>query len=588
MQQSVLYSDPLVPSKREIRLLELLSDQNRIICRLHKATLSDTLQFAALSYVWRDPKETTDIVVNGVAVPVTTQLAAALKRADLSERGKQVQFMPKIYASAELVLAWLRSEHLKKLAIAATTIMILSEAFREASWNLSNLIKLPELPYWNRAWILQENTLACNLFYISPYYMIEQRSLINVYAFISEISSELTKRRTPRPKFIPDNQYLLRFEIAKRLFLAKATTTTPNKSLKHDLVLSQLGGTLQATDPKDHIYGLLGLHSLQVKIDYSDAKQVKDVYINYCHAVIDVIQRIGSRDLFFLLDSGIGLFHNKFDFPSWAPNYPEKAQGEPSLSFEGENRLASLIVDIPHPKLNGPVLSVAGATLDVLQRLGGAPTLKNLRSGEVRAWCQDFLQRHPRYPTNTMPSLWALFLVVMRLQALELDTLTFLLLECFKGSLKFDIPNTKYTPFTIPQHTQTPILGGISVGIIENGSNNPDTVVFHSLDVGGDDPAKSVKERFFEVEYRLIYTLKRNYNARLFETDGGYLGLGPKYSAEGDIICIIDGYEDLVLLRECGSYYQYVGPCIVPGLPGENIKEDLTSGDTKVQIFNII
>ena len=57
---------PLDRSKREIRLLEITESTTvSISCRLHTATLSDTLRFAALSYLWGDPSVRIPILVDG-------------------------------------------------------------------------------------------------------------------------------------------------------------------------------------------------------------------------------------------------------------------------------------------------------------------------------------------------------------------------------------------------------------------------------------------------------------------------------------------------------------------------------------------
>jgi hypothetical protein len=349
---------------------------------------------------------------------------------------------------------------------------------------------------------------------------------------------------------------------------------------------------------------------LPVEVDYSNAKSLRDVYIDYSCAVMDLLRRKGSRDLPLLRDGGIGVMPNKAGLPSWAPNYPERVKDELYLIFYQENILASLLTEeIPYPMIKDRrILSVAGVALTSLKRLESkqGPTRKNLGAGDLREWCQDYLRRHPKYPTNNKPSLWALFMTVMWLPVLAFDTPTFLLLICFIKTLNFEVPETNHklpktttnTPGTMPaKGIQTQEVVGVGVAIMqsdESNSNNPEMMVMVSPSVSPDfsNLPQSLNERFFEVEYRLECTLDRNHNTVLFETEGGCLGLGPKGSAVGDIICLVDGYEDLVLLRpQSGTgYYQYVGPCLVTGLPGEDdeVKRKLADGRLKVQMFDLV
>lgn len=68
---------------REIRLVTIvssLSSSERIGCKLAIFPLKDAPQYAALSYVWGDIKETAPITLNDTEVRVTTNLLAALQR----------------------------------------------------------------------------------------------------------------------------------------------------------------------------------------------------------------------------------------------------------------------------------------------------------------------------------------------------------------------------------------------------------------------------------------------------------------------------------------------------------------------------
>ncbi|XWW99289.1 hypothetical protein V2A60_007298 [Cordyceps javanica] len=130
-----LYS-PLDRTKSEIRLLTIENDAGQpISCRLETVSFSQAPPYTALSYVWGDETVKRKILLDGKEVPVTTNLAAALRyvkghwsnfypgrdattfriwidalcinQDDFDEKGQQVQLMRSIYSNAELVLAWL-------------------------------------------------------------------------------------------------------------------------------------------------------------------------------------------------------------------------------------------------------------------------------------------------------------------------------------------------------------------------------------------------------------------------------------------------------------------------------------------------
>jgi len=553
------------------------------------------------------------------------------------ERSSQVLLMPKVYTSAALVLGWLGDhgpDNNHELKLATLAVKVLGDAFRSRKWDpekLSSdlswlsenaaLIQAPvcdklwnglrflgSLPYWNRIWILQENVLARTVLYISPNAMIEKSTLMSVCLMVSQaLGLEFERRDVQKPEAVPDHIWfkfrppestefseireIVRFWTAATVYGERSDAGSVKERMEASLQISEFGGTLLASDERDHIYGLLGLNDLPIRVDYSQETKVRDVYVEYCRVVLDMLREMDKRSYIFLRDAGVGVFNNNEDLPSWAPNFPERATGEPTLIFGAKLRLVYLEPKIPFASLSGPVLSLAVVRIQSLERRGGSPTLKNLtEEGEVRNWCQDFVLRHESYPNQKIPALWVLFLVAMRMQGLVFDTSTMLLLQHFVGSLKYAIPNTstERPRVQFARHMKTPEVKGISVGVELDGSQNPAFMNWVSPDIAFDNPSQSLENRMFEVRARLVFLLRRNYNARLFETDGGFLGMGPKLCEQGDIICLVDGYEDLVLLRKLGERYQYVGPCMVLGVSSAYIKNQLAAGEFEVETIELI
>jgi hypothetical protein len=154
--------------------------------------------YAALSYVWGDENATSTIVINGRQTPVTTNVEVALRalrgrsdfedgfklwvdalcinQADFEERECQVKKMHNIYGNAWTVIAWLGEEE-NNSEKAITLIKALSTAGREGRGEelRRKLVEEPEYlgdgswlalqelmrrPYWARLWIIQEIVLG--------------------------------------------------------------------------------------------------------------------------------------------------------------------------------------------------------------------------------------------------------------------------------------------------------------------------------------------------------------------------------------------------------------------------------------------
>ncbi|KAM0215364.1 hypothetical protein ACHAQD_002636 [Fusarium lateritium] len=670
-----LYQTPLDMSKPEIRLLELIDDNDAIRCRLHTVTFDSTLRFAALSYAWGDAADTKNIEIDGVQISVSRSLSNALKhvrkywayefpdrdqsqfriwvdavcinQADEAERTEQVKLMRAIYSSADLVLGWLGADDNEKIITAMCTITALVKVFQGAKWDVEKLKSLQwlkrcglvdepacdkywqslnylgDLAYWQRVWILQENILASTLFYITPNMSIEYSTLMDVYTMFNILSQTLIHERANKPNFVPIHIWymfnpprytgflslgnILRFGNACLLYSRKAKENDAEEQRQIDIKLAQYGSLLQATDRRDHVYGLLGLSSLPIKPDYT--KNVREVYVDYCHAILDAQDGKTKKDLVFLQDGGVGVFDNSLDLPSWAPQLPLRASGVPTLVFDEKLSLMDIVPGLLPPRISGGVLSLCGIRLQTLKSIGGPPELLNLqKGGNTFDWVQDYIRRIPFYATK-IPSIWALFLVVMRMHRLVTDTLTMLLLQNFMARLNLDIPESDRTQSAFPRYYQTPEIDGLSVMVCLDGGNNPQLSLcvspllgLNALDRSSTssgtvqqptthtfiDHHEAFEARKLEVSSRLVYTLKRNYNTRIFETDAGYLGLGPQGCQAGDIVCLIDGYQDLVLLRKRGEQFVYVGPCMGYGISDMYIKRRVGIGEVPLEAFDIV
>jgi hypothetical protein len=134
---------PLDASKGEIRLIELVMDENdnNVCCEVITTTVNNAPAYEALSYTWGSQEGKVPILLNGQPLDVTPNLHVALthlrrtftlkynklhvatgdrrrlwidavciNQQDVDERNSQIRFMWSIYANAAQVLVWLGEE----------------------------------------------------------------------------------------------------------------------------------------------------------------------------------------------------------------------------------------------------------------------------------------------------------------------------------------------------------------------------------------------------------------------------------------------------------------------------------------------
>lgn len=84
----------------------------------------------------------------------------------------------------------------------------------------------------------------------------------------------------------------------------------------------------------------------------------------------------------------------------------------------------------------------------------------------------------------------------------------------------------------------------------------------------GLDPAQSF---FYDINIRMGMNEKYG----IFQTEIEYLGIGPKITQKGDVVCVMFGCKNLVVLRLVGCYYLHLGPCFILGfMEGEATRDE--------------
>lgn len=337
-----LYSS-LNEARREIRLLVIQpcsTTETIVECSLETISLDGHPRYIALSYVWGDATITEEILVNGISLAATTNLAASLRQLrvsrsgerenlilnlppllwvdaicinqhDILERSSQVQLMSDIYSSAIKVISWLGPEadgiveSLRTLRAIAREIAQIPEAGDRFGW-LQRYPKLfasgmdPQHPqpsgpvlwrrigplweheYWKRTWVLQEIVLAKGVMIMCGEEVLSWEDVLTVVNWSKSIQN--TDRS---PSFIDPVSWHL---FASHNFF-KAPPVQRIESLRNQwhgpdlrnmarrigLRILDRSRDLKATNPRDKVYGLLGLTGVNIVPEYS--KSIREVYI---------------------------------------------------------------------------------------------------------------------------------------------------------------------------------------------------------------------------------------------------------------------------------------------------------------------
>jgi hypothetical protein len=74
---------------------------------------------------------------------------------------------------------------------------------------------------------------------------------------------------------------------------------------------------------------------------------------------------------------------------------------------------------------------------------------------------------------------------------------------------------------------------------------------------------------------------------QIFMTKKGYIGLGPDAMRPGDVVCLIFGGRVPYVLRNMGSYWEFIGECYVHGIMNGEALESLDGDISNAEIFEL-
>lgn len=371
----------LLPEKREIY------DPPRY--RFIIQSFEQTVHYAALSYVWGDPSKCGTILLEGVPFKITQNLLAALERveatldsdaemrkcrpillwadqicinqANYEERASQVAMMGILYSGARYVLACI-GDSTAAYAVASLVDEVASQIDRDVvrhkelnnipyldpdqvsaygKFNWSAFRDMMLLPYFSRAWIIQEMGLSqCGIVLLGNCHFSLDRLML-VLAWLSVAGSRI--RQIYQISGWTTHQIWLSFDATRR------DTTglfTPFNFLD---LLSHVSYRCASTDPRDYIFALLG-HPSSQSIDHGSqsfvtnpdyVSSVKNVYLRFAIAWLEysaepyLFSCVSHLTLPGNSEKGQSLTpRHQLDLPSWCPHWDYNPLGGNRLDVE--------------------------------------------------------------------------------------------------------------------------------------------------------------------------------------------------------------------------------------------------------------
>lgn len=299
------------------------------------------------------------------------------------------------------------------------------------------LVPFFELPYWKRIWIRQEVILAKKPLFACGARFLSLETLDSFAAWIRWI---LTLSPASSHRFLKQEEvsrlnleYSYYHMILEIIFLARKDIGLPAGlclkaeplNLPRNIrgprpIIWAFSGKANATEPKDHFYGLLGISSVGLVPDYSLDKSVGLVSQEFMAEYVRVSQEESSSStlapLGVLMFAGIGHgWHLYADMPSWGPNFPGQARRDrvskdqaDTMAMPDPQGLGSLFKSAADVRVTGSEMTVSALILDSIKDVRlmvsdyGRQELWH-QAGLPITWVIDFAMSHANYVAGGHP-----------------------------------------------------------------------------------------------------------------------------------------------------------------------------------------
>ncbi|KAJ3566474.1 hypothetical protein NPX13_g7116 [Xylaria arbuscula] len=551
--------------------------------------------FIALSYEWGDANVTEKIVVDSVLTRITKNLKNALQtlrsrkhgelkgkpvyywvdalcinQADIIERNAQVPLMGEIDSSARTVLIMTGpavkdeqavSELLDKcrnglLRKNSGSRYNIREAFAEqnlAGWR--SICEIASRSYWCRLWVIQEVLLA-NLAVI----VYGRKAYVRLDFFFNMVNILGTSRAYYESFLSID---CMRYMNSIFNFVCLWGLRNEGRLQDGLLVLLDTARKAKQLDPRDKIYGLLGLieESIHVQPDYR--LPLVEVYRNF---VQEVIKATGALSIIYQTAS----FRKAVpSWPSWVPDWSaQETQTYPEPVAAVLYEKARAAGDSLHMYItpNNPnLLYCEGCIVDTISQLGCTFDANLNATHNIHDRCSLSLgdSRISIYKDSAAvrQGFWKVFTLNCSVGREEKSNGYLLKMPYFDGRGQ----DALFSAISRFQQCN----GGLTVAQQPLISHFPPWSQEYS-DLSG------VSTRVLDTLHQLLLVMIFR---RFVVTQKGRMGIVPRHAKLGDAIFILKGCKAPVILRPAGDgTYSILGECYIDGIMHGEAMEDLAAG----------
>lgn len=560
----------------EIRLVEIVpgSRKDALNLKMGAWPLSQSPPFTALSYTWGGAKMTSPVCVNDtefllmpnvkaffdeilsragrsyVQLPrhewMTTRFwidSICINQSDDDEKKSQVALMKQIFERAEKVLTWLGpvNEEGDHGTDGENTSVeegggeeeeeeeeFLEEASEDDEAFNKRFRAMTYLPYWTRAWVIQEASTPHRKRNAIVWWGKKSLQLDTVVGEVLMISDSTASGTLALHSGLDTFRLLAAIKIQRKWAgPSKNAGLTEAPSFISIYTLFSCMRAISSTDPRDRIYALLPLTNMA---------HIKDLAPDYRISVESLYQKVATcmiREEKSLNIIGFGGQARNLKLPSWVPDWtlasPARAFPRCSLDATGGRyknlyRASSVEFDGFVDEEQGQ-LRVRGIKVDTIQACSSA---------RLPAGALEHMDYSMDNDDDVDDDIWVEFewkLFVLRRTSAYITGCSWreALAHTLCADLKDDLLFEKVYRGGA---CQVPELGKLT-GVLPEGRQLVRDV-----------------------------TMWR----RLFDTTAGYLGLGLRDVQQGDSVCILNGCQFPMVLRQHGEFWKVVGEAYVHGL----------------------
>lgn len=641
--------EPLDPSKKEIRLLQIhpaLHAGAEVRVRISKHSLDQARQlgFIPLSYVWGDPSYTEQAYANGQPVRIGKNLATLLRhlrdvlqfsssrfwadalcidQANVPERNQQVALMKDIYGTAHTVFCW--PGMIDGIELAAELLRVIyyewflparehyggrlsnSEIYDSnlGGWmqrypylfeenepggmrnrHFNALQRLFDAEYWCRVWTFQETVLPDQA-------LILTGSSAVVMELIAPFSHWCRCMRSQQICPVAYNHIMV------CIYHNHPVEGITNRlrgyySNQPGLAHVSMGIGLRASDPRDHVFGMLGLLDTDLVADYS--RTFEEVYKSVCSTWYNESGNIG-----FLLFAGLSSQEPISSLPSWVPDWRTWGGGTKNLA----PRMSFYTHDLRSSGARfsefGNVLSLSGILVEDAVSMSTPPLLKDVSStaDALFDFTAAFVARTgSRKMSNGTDIIQALFRLACGDRAVfgegmgpEPPPLDLESHDIHRMVIHFLHVITRATSEDDMAELQETRLSQLGIDVGPGFATQCETELFPGLRIpqmqhwSDWTTAVHACEAFVSLETRVNFwnsVVVRLGNCVLFETENGRIGAATKSVKIGDRFAVFtvpfeadarSSHAFLLRPRPSGERFELVGMCDVFGLDDESLRK---------------